>query len=123
MAHGQFMYIELWRERCMRCGKFVLGTNSNAFFFFFFFSSQNLTIISFSLFYSCSQREETIISDEIMVVNAGNSLKNLFQTPERAVSVKRVVVLVAGIVIVLISMLLFTFYLVFWKNVNINYTY
>ena len=41
-----------------------------------------------------------------MVVNAGNSLKNLFQTPERAVSVKRVVVLVAGIVIVLISMLL-----------------
>jgi len=110
MAHGQFMYIELWRERCMRCGKFVLGNNSNAFFFFF----QNLTIISFSLFYSCSQREETIISDEIMVVNAGNSLKNLFQTPERAVSVKRVVVLVAGIVIVLISMLLATIHYIFF---------
>ena len=87
----------------------------------FFFSSQNLTIVLFPIFYSCSQREETIISDEIMVVNAGNSLKNLFQTPERAVSVKRVVVLVAGIVIVLISMLVYTSYLLFWKNVNINY--
>ena len=49
-----------------------------------------------------------------MVVNAGNSLKNLFQTPERAVSVKRVVVLVAGIVIVLISMLLMTIHYIFF---------
>ena len=113
MAHGQFMYIELWRERCMRCGKFVLGTIQMLFFFFLFFFFPKPDH-SFSLFYSCSQREETIISDEIMVVNAGNSLKNLFQTPERAVSVKRVVVLVAGIVIVLISMLSLTIYYIFF---------
>ena len=48
-----------------------------------------------------------MMSDEIMVVSAGNSLKNLFQKPERAISVKKVFLVVTGIVLLVLFVLAF----------------
>lgn len=60
-----------------------------------------------------SKREESLVTDEIMAVSAGNSLKKMFQTPDRDVSIKRVCLLVTGIVflVLLIVLVLFTMWL------------
>jgi len=54
-----------------------------------------------------------MMSDEIMVVSAGNSLKNLFQKPERAISVKKVFLVVTGIVLLVLFVLAFLFHYFF----------
>jgi len=56
---------------------------------------------------------EFLFTDEIMAVSAGNSLKKMFQTPDRDVSIKRVCLLVTGIVflVLLIVLVLFTMWL------------
>ena len=55
-----------------------------------------------------SKREGTIVSDEIMAVSAGNTLKQLFQTPDRSVSFKRVFILVTVMVCIICILFLVT---------------
>ena len=80
----------------MSLADFLFVDVSTFLLIFLFFFSIVLSIIF-------SKREESLVTDEIMAVSAGNSLKKMFQTPDRDVSIKRVCLLVADLGVLVIQ--------------------
>ena len=104
-AIAKEMY-KMWYVLSIVIADFLFVDVSTFLLIFLFFFSIVLSIIF-------SKREESLVTDEIMAVSAGNSLKKMFQTPDRDVSIKRVCLLVTGIVflVLLIVLVIFTMWL------------